>query len=82
MIFLFVVLIGVDVSGSIHEGLSFRLFRVTVGRLDGFLVVSGLSLALFRVLPWGGLMPRLGCVVILSRLGWVYGPNRVGSTCI
>ena len=79
--FFFVVLMGVDVFGFIHEGLSFRFVRVTVGCLEGFLVVSGLSLALFRVLPWGGLMPRLGWVVILARLGWVYGPNRVGSTC-
>ena len=42
---------GVDVSGSIQDGLSLKLDTVTVERLEGIFVVSGLSLALLSVLP-------------------------------
>ena len=48
------VLVGVDVSGSIQDGLSLKLDTVTVERLEGIFVVSGLSLALLSVLPRGG----------------------------
>ena len=58
--FFLVVLIGVEVSWFIHEGLSFRFVRVTTGGLEGFLVLSGLSLALFNVLPWGGANAKVG----------------------
>ena len=43
--------------------------------------LSGLSLALFRALPGGGLTPCVGGLVILSMLGRVYGPYVVSSTC-
>ena len=45
------VLVGVDVSGSIQDGLSLMLGNVTVECLEGIFVVSGLSLALLSVLP-------------------------------
>ena len=38
---------------------------------DGALGASGLSLGLFRTLPFGGLTPRLGVVVMFWMLGWV-----------
>ena len=38
---------------------------------EGALGASGLSLGLFRTLPFGGLTPRLGVVVMFWMLGWV-----------
>ena len=71
MVFLLGVFVEVEVSLSSHKGESLRLGKVIIGCLEGILVASGLSLSLFRVLPLGGLTPRLGCVVVLSRFGWV-----------
>ena len=45
------VLKGVGVSWFIYEDLSLRFVKVTTGCLEGFLVLSGLSLALFNVQP-------------------------------
>ena len=70
MLFL-IALTGVAVSWFIQEGLSLRFVSVTTGSLEGFLVLSGLSLALLSVCPFGGLTPRLGRVLIFSRLGYV-----------
>ena len=38
---------------------------------DGALGASGLFLGIFRTLPFGGLTPRLGVVVMFWILGWV-----------
>ena len=59
------VFVGVILSGFLHEGWSMMSSMVRVGHLEGAFTVSGLSLVLFRVLPLGGLTPRLGRVVIL-----------------
>ena len=40
---------------------------------------SRLSLGLFKVLPLGGLCPKLGRVVILSIFVCMYGPKVDGS---
>ena len=63
-----------------HDGESLRFGSVTVRHLDGILGASGLSLKRFRVLPLGGLTPRVGRVVVFSRFGWVYGPKSARST--
>ena len=52
---------------------------VRVGCLEGIFTVSGLSLVLLRVLPLGGLTPKLGRVVILSIIGIAYGRKAIGS---
>ena len=43
-----------------QDGDRTKLETFTVGRLDGILWFSGLSLTLLRALPWGGLTPRIG----------------------
>ena len=58
-----------------HDGDSLKFGSVTVRHFAGILGTSG-----FRVLPFGELTPSVGGVVVLSRLGWVYGPNVVRST--
>ena len=69
MLFYFVAFVGVAFSWFIQEGLSLRFVSVTTGCLEGFLVLSGLSLALLSVCPFGGLTPRVGRVLIFFRLG-------------
>ena len=54
-----------------HDGDKTKLGRFTVRRLAGILGISGLSLNFLRVLPLGGLTPKVGRVVIFSRFGWV-----------
>ena len=69
----------VDLLGSIQDGCKRMSSKVIAGRLRGYLIASGLSLALLSDLPLGRLTPKLGRVVILSRFGLVYGPNTVRS---
>ena len=69
-----------DMLDFSHDGDSLKFGRVTVKHFDGILGASGLSLRRFRVLPFGGLTPSVGNVVVFSRFGWVYGPKVVRST--
>ena len=84
-----VLIIGVvGVLGGVFEFLDFIQVGLRsrsrsmdiVFRFAGILEASGLSLGLFRTLPFGGLTPRFGVVVMLSILGRVYGPKRSGLT--
>ena len=74
-----------DAKGSLvgdcfcHLGPRIMLSIVYILRFRVCFGGSGLSLGLFRVLPLGGLVPKLGRVVILSIFGFMYGPNEDGS---
>ena len=52
--------------------------RVKVRRFVLDLIGSGLSLGRLFTLPFGGLRPKFGSVVILSILGVMYVPNIEG----
>ena len=65
---------------QLGDKLTLSMFaRVKVRRLVLDLISSGLSLGRLFTLPFGGLRPKFGSVVILSILGVMYVPNIVGS---